>query len=228
MKLLSAFILSFIIPASLHSQEDRSYVALSSGISFPVGMYASKTLDGGSFALPGWNAGLEGAWFFYKKLGAGLEADYYAHPVDVGSLAIEKNARDPFVEELEIRSDPYRTLTLAAYVHYHFKVGKKISLTPKAGGGLIYGFSPYQLYKPVYFMVASKWYEITSARDLGGYASAGAAFRYPLYECLDLLLEMEYGFGALTYEFMTGTGEIRQEDHQVMLVNVLAGIAVRF
>jgi len=84
----------------------------------PVGKYASKKLDGGSFAQTGWNVNMEGVWFFHRNVGFGIQAGYSAHPVDVSSLSHEKVLDDPFLEEMSIRSDPYRTLTFTGSVHY--------------------------------------------------------------------------------------------------------------
>lgn len=210
-----------------HAQKASSYVSLNTGVSLPLGKFSSKTLDGGSFALAGWNSNVEGAWFFYKDLGAGLQLGYSAHPVDVRSLGYEKVQNDPFLMDLYIRSDPYRQISLAGFFLYSFSITDKLSLTPKAGGGFLYGSSPYQLYKPEYFMVSSKWYEITSTNDMGGYFMAGATFRYPLSGCLDVVLSGEYGYGVLKYRFLTGSGDIREDVHHAMTLNILAGIGIK-
>jgi hypothetical protein len=226
MNILRLFILFLFLPASSISQKGNSYIGWTSGISVPVGKYASKQLDGGSFAQPGWNVSMEGVWFLHNKIGFGLQAGYYAHPVDVRSLSNQKVLDDPFLEDLSIRSDPYRALTFTGLVHYSIPVSKQISFTPKAGGGILYGFSPYQLNKAVYFLIGSQWTEKTSTRDWAGYVTAGGMFRLSISSCIDLLLKTEYGYGTLRYLFLTGTGDIREDVHRFMVVDVAAGFTI--
>jgi len=228
MNKLFIFILLLQLPVLVRAQEAGSFVSINTGVSFPLGSYAGTALYQSSFAQPGWNIDMEGGWFFYKGIGAGIEAGYFAHPVDVGSLASEKIAADPFLEALVIRSDPYRVITLAGFVHYSLQILQHLSFVPKAGAGIAYGSSPYQLHKASYYLIGTRWYEITSTSDWTGYYSAGASLRYNLNDCVELMINTEFGYGKLKYQFMTGTGEIREEVHQMMTLDVLAGIAIRF
>ena len=157
-----------------------------------------------------------------------MQTAYRAHPLDVVSLAAEKVKENVFMEDLVIRSDPYRVITLAAFVEYSFQIAQQMSLTPAIGGGAALGISPYQLYKPEYFLVASKWYEITSTRDWSPYHTAGLEFRYQLSECIDLLIGAEMGYSLLTYRFLTGTGDIREELHHALFFDGVAGFAISF
>jgi hypothetical protein len=210
------------------SQSPSPYAGIFTGVSVPVGKFSAKTLDGGSFALVGIKSGGEGAWFSRIGLGAGLQAGYSVYPVDVTALAYEKMKDNPFIDSMSVRSDPVRVITLAALAEYSFKLNPRLSIVAKAGGGFIYGWSPYQLYKPNYYMLGPEWYEITSDYDLGPYVTVGGTLRYSICECLDLQAHINYDYGFLNYKFMTGTGDIREEDHQVMSVNALVGVAFNF
>jgi hypothetical protein len=216
-----------ILPLISCAQDKELNISLSSGVSLPMGKFAAKKLDGGSFAQTGWGVNLEGAWIFHHGLGVGLQAGYHAHPIDVASLAVEKVNDDPFLEELVVRSDPYRVITLAGFVQYSLKISQHFTIDSKAGGGAALGLSPYQLYKPVYYLVTPRWYEITSTRDWSGYFGAGTTFRYRLNECLDLKIGAELGYAKFKYRFLTGTGDIREDTHKVLFLDLLVGILVK-
>jgi hypothetical protein len=111
-----------------YSQSAVPYAGLFTGVSIPVGKFAAKNLDGGSFAKTGWKVGAEGA------------SDY----------------------------------------------------------------------------------------DLGLYFTAGALLSYRLCECLDLQAHANYSYGFLQYQFLTGTGAIREEDHQLMCIDAMVGFAFNF
>jgi hypothetical protein len=132
------------------------------------------------------------------------------------------------LKELVIRSDPYRVITLAGFVHYSFKIAQQITLIPYAGAGAALGFSPYQLSKPEYFLVSSVWAEKTSTWDWSPYFLAGGNVYYRVNDCLDLSIGAELGYTKLTYSFRTGDGSIRDEVHQFLVINALAGISIRF
>jgi hypothetical protein len=215
------------ISGATFSQDESFHVNLKSGVSFPLGKFHEKSLDGGSFAQLGWSINMEGAWFFHHGMGVGLQAGYHAHMVDVATLASERVKADPFLQELVVRSDPYRVITLAGFVQYYVKIAGKFSVTPSIGAGTALGLSPYQLFKPVYFLVTPRWFEITSTRDWSPYYFAGGNFRYRLNDCLDLLISTEFGYTKLSYRFLTGSGEIRTDIHRVMYLDALAGISFK-
>jgi hypothetical protein len=218
---------SLLVSWFSYSQEETFHINLRSGVSFPLGKFSSTSMEGGSFAQPGWSIDLGGAWFIHHGMGVGLQAGYHAHTVDVANLAMEKVKADPFLEELVVRSDPYRVITLAGFVQYFTKITKHFSFIPTAGAGAALGLSPYQLYKPVYFLVTPRWYEITSTRDWSPYYLVGGNLRYRLNDCLDLVVTSEFGYTKLTYRFLTGTGEIRKDIHKVMYLDILLGFSVK-
>lgn len=228
MKKLQLLFLLFWIASLSFSQETRSYVGLTTGISFPVGKFASKTLDGGSFALPGWRVNLDGTWQFYKDFGIGLQVDYYSIPLDVRALGYERVLADAFLLDVTIRSDPYRFLATAAFFQYSLPVIQNLSFIPKAGGGIIYGFSPYQLHKAEYYLVGEKWFEITSTRDWGGYFTAGGSLNYQVNDCIGVVLKADYGYGTVRYRFLTGSGDIREDVHHFMVVDTQLGFRINF
>lgn len=218
----------FVFPLISFSQHGKAYIGMTTGISIPFGDFASKEYQEGGFALPGWKVNMEGVFYVYQNLGVGLQAGYFAHPVDVEALASERLKHDSFLEQLSIRSDPYRAVSLAAFAQYSLALCEKCTLEPKLGGGVLYGRSPYQLYKSVYYLIGKDWREVTSTWDYSGFVTAGGAFRYRLSLCIDFLAKAELGYGTLKYQFLTGTGDIREDVHHFWVADLTAGISIRF
>jgi hypothetical protein len=209
------------------AQDKPSFIGLQAGPSFPVGKFQSKKLPEGSFTLTGFSASLEGAWFFKPWLGAGGSAGMHLHPVDVGALGYEKVISDPFLNDMNIRSDPYRSYTLYAGLFFQFPLVQRLSLTAKALGGVMYTRSPYQLYKATYELIGDHWYEITSAGDFAGSFLAGAGLKYELKNCIGFSLNSEFTYNAMGFDFQTTDGSIRTDKKVVSFVNLVAGVFIK-
>lgn len=208
------------------AQEKPSFISLNTGVSMPVGGFHSTELPDGGFAQAGMNVSLEGAWFLTPWLGAGAQAMACYNPVDVGALGSEKLNNDPFLEDLVIRSDPYRTLCAYAGAYFNVALKRKFSFTAKALGGMIYASTPYQLYKAQYFMLGEKWYEITSAGDYDASFMAGAGLRYDLNEAVAFALNGEFTYNQADFTFSTATGS-RTDLKVISFLNVGVGVVWR-
>lgn len=224
-----SFIAILIIPMTLvlSAQQKPSFIAFQTGPSFPVGKFQSKKLPEGSFTQTGFSASLEGAWFFKSWLGAGGSAGVHFHPVDVRTLGYEKVVDDLFMNDVFIRSDPYRSYTLFAGLFFQFSLVQRLSLTCKALGGMMYTQSPYQLYKAEYEMLGEKWFEITSAGDFEGSFLAGAGLKYALKNCIGFSLNSEFTYNMMEFDFETSDGSIRTDKRVVSFVNLVAGIFIK-
>jgi len=222
---ISAFIIS--ITLGLSAQQKPSFISLQTGPSFPVGKFKDKKLPDGSFSLTGFSTSLEGAWFFKSWLGAGGSAGMHFHPVDVKTLGYEKVIADPFMNDVYIRSDPYRSYTLYAGFYFQVPLLQRLSFTAKALGGMIYTQSPYQLYKAEYEMIGEKWFEITSAGDFEGSFLAGAGLKYELKNCIGFSLNSEFTYNVMDFDFELTNGTIRTDKKVVAFVNVLGGIFIK-
>lgn len=218
------FLLIFI---SLHafSQDKNSFISLQGGASFPVGNYASTNLDYGSFTTTGINLGIEGAWFFLPYLGVGGQAAINYHPVDVSTLGWEKVQADPFLDDVTIRSESYQVATGTIGLYGKWKFWNNLSATGKLLGGVMWGKSPYQLYKPTYFLVEPKWYEITSATDLSAAFVGGLGLRYDISGCIGLKVDADYTYAQMVYGFRTATGT-RYDYRDITYINLTLGLVV--
>ncbi len=209
----------FIVKA----QDKPSFVGIRSGVSIPFGKYHATDLDGGSFTTTGFNVSAEGAWFFHPKFGVGANVGLNFHPVDVYRLGWEKVQQDPFLEDLYIRSDPYMIITAMAGFYTQLPIAEKFSFTGKLLGGLLYGRTPYQLYKPEYFLVGPDYYEITSSTNYKFSWQAGIGFRYDISPCFGLVLDADIFYDKLTFGFNTANG-VRYDEHIISFINTTLGV----
>jgi hypothetical protein len=221
-------ILALLLAQALASGQDKSgFVALQSGPSCPAGLFHSKNLPDGGFALTGLNVSLEGAWFFRPWLGVGGYAGMQAHPVDVGALGFEKMKEDPFLTDIYIRSEAYRSYSFYGGLFFEKVLVQRLNVTAKLLGGLFYAETPYQLYKAEYFMIGEKWYEVTAAGDYEGSFLAGLGARYYLNNCLGFSLNGEFTYHQTDFTFIQPNGNERQEIQAMAFVNILVGVVVK-
>lgn len=208
------------------AQNNESFFGFKSGASIPLGKYYSADLDGGSFAEVGYNITAEGAWFFNPNWGVGGQANIQQHPVDVGLLGWKKVLDDPFLSDLYIRSEPYLMLTAMAGVYYRRPVYKKFNAEMKLLGGMLYGKTPYQLYKPQYFLFGPEYYEITSAQDWNFAVNAGLGLQYNITPCYSFVLDSDFAYSNLAFSFVSSTGT-RIDQRTIFFVNLSLGIRIR-
>ena len=210
-----------------YCQEKSAFIGLQAGPSIPAGKYHAKELPDGSFTTIGFSTSLEGAWFFLPWLGVGGQAGMSFHPVDVGTLGYEKVLEDPFLDDVYIRSDPYRNYTAYAGLYFEIPLVQRLSFTSKALGGMLFSNTPYQLYKANYYMIGEKWYEVTSAGDFEFSFLAGAGLKYSLKNCIGFTLNGEFTYNQADFDFNTSDGSIRIDERVISYVNVVLGVFVR-
>ena len=210
----------------LINQEKKHFIGLVAGASFPVGTYGERELTPTCFTLPGFNISYECFVLFVFQLSLGGHLGYNVHPIDVGSLGAEKVKNDPFLSDLTIRSDPFRLVSGNIGFYYDHPLSPKFDLSGKLLGGMMYGITPYQLYKPEYFMVEPKWYEITSSRDWGYTFMAGAQLKYHFNPYVGVYFDTYYSYSRLDFDFRIANGNIRTELKHVMFIVTAIGVSI--
>ena len=208
---------------SLQAQDKPSFVGIRSGVSIPFGKYHATTLDGGSFTQAGFNVSAEGAWFFKPKFGIGASVGLNLHPVDVYRLGWEKVQADPFLQDVYIRSNPYQIITAMAGFYTQLPIKGKFWFTGKLLGGLLYGKTPYQLYKPEYFLTGPEYYEITSSKDYKFSWQAGIGFRYDISPCFGIVMDSDIFYDKLIFGLRT-LGGTRYDEHIISFINTTLGV----
>ena len=207
-----------LLSVSAFSQNKYSYVGLKGGLSIPVGPYKAKDLETGCFTELGFTVSVEGAWYFKNYLGVGGQFGLNFHPVDVRSLGWEKVINDPFLNDLTIRSDPYQIITGAVGLFSRWDFWKVLSLHGKLMGGLMWAKTPYQLYKPEYFLVGPEYFEITSSKDRNFMGIAGAGIQVEVSPCIAFRAEAELQYSEMVFGFNTALGP-RYEYRTISYIN---------
>jgi len=217
--------LIILVGNSAYTQNISSYVGLRGGLSIPIGQYKAKNLQNGCFTLPGFTVGVEGAWYFKHYLGIGGQFGFNLHPVDVSSLEYEKVINDPFLSDLTIRSDPYQIITAAVGLFSRWNFWKRLSLHGKLLGGMMWAKTPYQLYKPEYFMVGPKYFEITSSKDRNLAGIIGAGIQVDVSSCIAFRAEGEFQFSKMVFGFNTASGP-RYEHRTISYINTTLALII--
>lgn len=204
--LLIIGVIFFLLSNSAYTQDKISYVGLRGGLSIPVGQYKAKNLQDGCFTQPGFTVGVEGAWYFKHYLGVGGQFGLNLHPVDVGSLGYEKVINDPFLTDLTIRSEPYQIITAAVGLFSRWNFWKRLSLHGKLLGGMMWAKTPYQLYKPEYFLVGPEYFEITSSKDRNFAGIIGAGIQVDISPCIALRADGDFQLSKMVFGFNIASG----------------------
>ncbi len=214
MRYIIVGVIIIFISNSVNAQEKNYYIGLNSGLSIPIGQYKAKDLESGCFTQTGFTVGVEGAWYFINNLGVGGQFGFNLHPVDVGVLGYEKVINDPFLLDLIIRSDPYQIITGAIGLFYKWNFDKRLSLHGKILGGMMWAKTPYQLYKPEYFMVGPEYFEITSSKDNNLMGIAGAGIQVDISQCIALRVNGEFQYSKMVFGFQSASST--RYDHRTI------------
>jgi hypothetical protein len=221
-------LLSFLLLAqsfNIFAQEEARF-GLRSGVSIPLFGYRAQNLDDGSFAQTGFLVSGEGVYFFTKHLGAGLTGSLALHPVDVIALARARVKTFPFLSDLTIRSEPYTIITMMPAFFYKYDLTKKWSLRAILAAGLIYAKTPYQLYKPDYYLLPDTWEEKTSAQDWKFSWQPGLAINYQLSPCVNLVLNTGFMVRHMEFNFSTAEG-IRTDKTEMSTIDLTLGFDIK-
>ena len=210
----------------LYAQTFEANLVLQSGVSIPLGDYAGKNLKNGSFTLPGLTAAGEIDVDVANGWGCFIQAGFQLNPVDVGSLGYEKVIADPFLEDLYIRSEPFRVIHLMAGPARKLDLSNNIAFETQLAAGIFYSSTPFQLYKPDYSMIADSWYEITASSDLSFAFGAGIRFIYEITPCYSLGFQGQLMHSGASFEFNSLQGP-RTDQRSITLVNSSLSLIIR-
>jgi hypothetical protein len=202
---------------------DMVHLRFSAGLSVPVLDYTSNDLSKGCFTQPGLALSALFDWRLRRQISIGLEASVFQHPVDVSSLGAAKVLNDPFLQDLYIRSDPYRLIGLFPRISYGFLLRDKVRLSVNGAVGPMWSRTPYQLYKPEYYATGPPYYEITESRDLSLAYGMGVEAAFYVHPYLNFLLSMDMKETRAAFGFLTASG-IRTDHRRINFFNISAGL----
>lgn len=224
-KIAYCLLLMNLIFYPVYGQFLRTDVQLLSGLALPTGAFSGHELQKSGFALPGLNANAKIVVNIWQKLDFTLQSGIILNAIDVGSLGREKVTADPFLEDVVIRSDPFRIIPALAGAQFEMIKFKNITIQSHAHIGVFFSRTPYQLYKPRYFLVGPSYYEITSSSDVSFAYGCGLSVDVLTKSCISVLLSADWMHSDPVYGFIS-SGVLRTETHPINLINLSLGIAI--
>ncbi len=226
MKHLPILIILLILTFNTSGQISQVDFAVQTGISIPLFDYSATTLPEGSFATTGFTVSTEAKFLLDERWAATVIAGLQLNPVDVGRLGYEKVNADPFLEDLYIRSDPYKVVHLMIGPAYQFPLNNKLALESQLNGGVFVAFTPYQLYKPEYFFTGPPFYEITSARVISFAMGGTVRLIYQVTPCYQIALTNQFLHSKASFKFNT-SNSTRTDIRNISLYNASFSIIMK-
>ncbi len=206
-------------PVSLHFE-------LQGGASKPILDFSSTNLQKGSFALTGFATSAELKVITNNKLGGFIQGGVQLLPVDVGSLGYEKVKADPFLQDLYIRSDPFKVLHLLAGPLYQIPLWKSFFFEGQLGAGVFFSSTPYQLYKPSFFFMGPPYYEITPSKDVSFAYGASVKAIYDLTPCYQIAIASQFMNSKASFDFESAT-RVRTDVRNISLLNTSLSLILK-
>ena len=210
-------LLLFSFPFLVHAQKWN--ISLKPTLSIATGDFAAHKLHTGSFAETGFSGSLAIDYPIYKRWKIALEGGLALHAVDVAALGLATVQSDPFMEDVYIRSEAIRNTYLLAGANYTFDLPFKLRAEAGIKAGVMRSETPYQLYKPRYFLTGPEYYEITSAMDYSLALSAELAMLYPIQNCYEAGMSLQWLSASPAFGFNTSSG-IRVDKRPVQMLNI--------
>ncbi|NPD83139.1 hypothetical protein HNS38_00090 [Lentimicrobium sp. L6] len=210
------------------AQETKSFFSVKGSYSIPVGDYAAYDLDKGGFTTEGISLGAEGAWYVYKNIGFGADITYSLHSVDAIGIANKKMEDAILLNQLYVRSDPYKMMTTLVGFYYSINVINRLTIEPKLLGGMMFGKSPWQLFEQELYLLGESYYKITSSKARSFAFKAGVSFKYELSSCLALSLFADYSQSDLSYGFYSSSGDLSYKDRKTAYFDFGVGLVLLF
>lgn len=226
MKHLPILLILLVNTLYINAQPLQLDLALQSGISVPLFDYSAKNLQKGCFTLPGFTGSSEVKLLLNDNWSGALLAGIQLNPVDVGLLGYEKVNADPFLEDLYIRSDPYKVIHLMAGPAYKFPLCKSFSIEGQLTAGVFFASTPYQLYKPEYFFTGPPFYEITPAKDISLAYGGSVRLLYQVAPWYQIAITNQFMQSKASFKFNTSVST-RTDVRNISLWNASFGIIIK-
>ncbi len=221
------FLLLLMVSHSLlYSQPLQVELTIQSGVSLPLSDFAGTNLEKGSFALPGFSGSVEATVVLKDKWTGFIQGGLQLNPIDVGYLGYEKMQADPFLQDIYIRSDPFKVIHLLAGPGYQTKISKSFLVEGQLAGGVFFSATPYQLHKTKYFLTGPPFYEITTSRDISFAYGANVRFIYKVTPWYQIGINNQFIQSRASFDFETGTG-IRTDHRNISLWNISFSLIVK-
>lgn len=224
-KNLVLILIAFCLPLISFSQDYKFNFSVQSGASFPLGNFAEDTFDGGSFAETGASFSLKAEHNTFEHWSFGIRASVSFHSVNAVELIRAEYERDPFLLDLNIRAEPYRSIQLLAGASFHQEIFNHLIWNSGAMAGIMEARSSFKIYETEYFMIGPHNYRITHARAYVPSFLVYSGLEYKIKSYFSLLLNAEVNYSEVEFGFSTAQGR-RIDHHDFFFWNLMAGFKV--
>lgn len=204
-----------------------SFLMLKGSYSMPVGNYASYDLDQGCFTTNGLTLGAEGAWYFNKNLGVGADVSFSLHTVDAIGIANKIIEDAILLNQLYVRSDPYRMITSMAGLYYSIQIIDRLRVEPKFLAGMMFGRTPWQLYEQELYLLGDNYYKITPSNAHAFAFKTGMSVKYRLSDCIALSIHADYSQSQLSFGFYS-SDQLVYKDKKITFFDFGMGLVILF
>ncbi|NOY51263.1 MAG: hypothetical protein GXO88_11980 [Chlorobi bacterium] len=211
--------------SDIRAEGNKFNIALRSSLSMPLGKYGSNNIDGGSFTQLGLSFGADGKWFFSKKIGVGIDFNQSYHPVNASQLAKAMVAADPFLSNVNVRTESYSITTVTLGAYSSFSLNKDLRVEPKLLAGIMFGETPFQLFEPVYFLTGPDYYKITSSKDAGFAFKGGLSLKYCFNDFVAIDLNADLTYSRLKFGFNDYSG-VYYKEKDIIFLNLGIGLVI--
>ena len=241
LKLLALTSLLFVLTYTQAQNKAKSFISLSGGVSAPTGDFAKTDVgtfnnwnNTSGFAKTGYSMGLDGAYFFWKRLGIGGTITYTDHGTlnsnDAGKLASSYQQAFDVDQDSVSTSGRYRALNVMVGPYLSFPY-KKFTIDFRALAGIVKSISTPQINSTL--TDASKNYPFSqlSSTAMAFAWQAGAGLRYALTDTWGVSLKADYFYSPgvkISNENRNNNAGRLVTKQQMSWVTISAGIAYSF
>ncbi len=215
-----------VFGSKVFAQPLQVQFSMQSGLSVPLFDFAATNLQKGSFTLPGFTGSAEAKAVLKNKWSGFIQSGIQLNPLAVGLLGYEKVAADPSLEDLYIRSDPFKVIHLLAGPGYQTRICNLFLLEGQVGAGVFFSSTPYQLYKSKFVLPGPDHFEITPSKDVGFAYSAGIRFSYEVTPCYQIGISSQLMHSEAAFGFTTGLGR-RVDYRNITLWNTSLSLTLK-
>lgn len=216
-----------VLCTQTYAGDGKSFFMLKGSYSLPVGDFASYNLEKGCFTTNGLSLGAEGAWYLYKNIGVGADFSYSLHSVDAIGIANKIIEDAILLNQLYVRSDPYKMMTAMAGVYYSIHIKDKLRIEPKILAGMMFGRTPWQLYEQELFLLGDNYYKITPSNANAFAFKAGVSIKYQVYKNVALSLFSDYTKSDLSFGFYS-SNELNYRRRKIDYFDFGMGLVIVF
>lgn len=227
-KLRIIILIISILSSNLASaQHNNSFAGIRFGGVLPLGEFSSHQFGYGGYALLGRSFGAEAAWFINPKIGFGVDISSNSLGFANGYYAQDYLETEPTYQSVSMYSDPYKLATYMAGTYYKISIQKKFNSTFKLMAGLMTAHTPDQLYG-----ITTLDNEKLTFWRIGSFSSrftmlAGASIEYRLAERVTLLIQADFTYAQLKFNYTQGNSGYTDYMHMPVL-RIQPGINIHF